>query len=245
MPDALARAGIERVIVTGASRGIGRAIAEALVARGVHIAAVARDRDRLRELVDASHGRATAIEARLDDARSCETVVERSVEALGSIDALVSAAGVALHAPLDETSSESIDTTLAINVRAPLLLSRDVAEHLSSRRKKGAIVHVTSTLAERPAPETLAYAASKGALVAAVRTLALELAPRGIRVSAVSPGVVPTEMMASRDLHALARAHPLGRLVGADEVARAVLFALESEMITGSVITVDGGLSIG
>jgi len=142
------------------------------------------------------------------------------------------------------------------------LMSQQVGSAMRARGG-GAIVQLASTLGLRPAPDTSAYAASKAALIAATRAFALELAPE-VRVNAVAPGVVDTEMVrrlrrepdlgagrgreaeaVAQQLEGLARLHPLGRLGTPEEVAKAVLFLLDASWVTGTVLTVDGGLTLG
>ena len=247
---------IERVLVTGASRGIGRAVVEALLADGRRVAAVARDRRRL-ETLEGAH----AVSRDLSDPGG---VVAEAVAALGGVDGLVHAAGIAEHAPLEAISVSAVDRAHALHVRAPLVLAQDLAAHLRGQGRPGSIVMVTSTLASRPAPTTLAYAASKAALTTLTRGLALELAADGIRVNAVAPGVVDTDMVRAlrlapgeeapvgearvqrleQQLATLRDLHPLGRLGTPVEVAAAILHALDAGWMTGSVVTLDGGLTL-
>lgn len=237
---------VRTAIVTGASRGIGRAVAERLLAEGRRVAAVARDRRALDALVASSGGRAIAIEADLASPDALRGVLPAAIEAFGEVDALVACAGVARHRPLAAVDEALFDEHFALNVRAPLLLSRDLARHLDERDAEGAIVHLASTLALQGVPHTSVYAATKGAIVALARTLAIELAPR-VRVSCVAPGAVDTEMIraprseeALRDLAAL---HPVGRIGRPEEIADAVLYLLEARFATGTLLVLDGGLT--
>ncbi len=237
---------MERVLVTGASRGIGRAVAEQLLTRGRRVAAVARDAASLDSLIQKSDGHAIAIEADLAHASEVERVVARAVDGLGGIDALIACAGIAHHRPLSEIDTAHIDAYHALHVRAPLLLSRDLAEHLRERSASGGIVFVSSTLALRGVPNTSAYAASKGALISLTRALSVELAPR-IRVSCVVPGAIDTDMIrgtrSEEDVAALAALHPLGRLGQPSEIAEAICYLLDARFTTGTVLTVDGGIT--
>jgi 3-oxoacyl-[acyl-carrier protein] reductase len=250
----------ERVLVTGASRGIGRAIAERLLEEGRGVALVARDEALLDELAARwPRARVVLADLRVDDA------VARACDALGGLDGLVHAAGVAPHAALEAITDAELEATWALHVRAPLRLMQQLAAHLRAAGRPGSMVHVASTLALRPAPGTLAYSASKAALVAMTRAAALELAPHGVRVNAVAPGVVDTEMVRAlrlapgepeprgaerarrldEQLDSLRRLHPLGRLGTPAEVAGAVSYLLDAEWATGSVLTLDGGLTAG
>jgi 3-oxoacyl-[acyl-carrier protein] reductase len=228
---------VSRVLVTGASRGIGRAVAELLIARGHAVAALARDRAGCETIAGARAIGADLIHA--------EDAVDRAAAALGGLDAVVHAAGVAKHAPIDAIDERDLEDAWALHVRAALRLTRDAARMWRGEARGGSIVHVASTLASSPAPSTLSYAASKAALVALTKTAALELAPFGVRVNAVAPGVVETDMTRGRDLDALRALHPLGRLGTPGEVADAIVFVLFAEWMTGSIVTIDGGLTLG
>jgi len=235
--------GSQRVLVTGASRGIGRAVAMLLAARGDRVVAVGRDAAALASLVaesDAAHGVGRVFVVRGDVDREAERaqIVDAADAALGGLDALVLCAGIARHGVLGGVSEEDLDATLRTNLIAPVLLAQSALGRLSDG---GAIVLVGSNLAHRPVAGTLAYAASKAGLEAAARAMALELAPRAIRVNVVAPGAVDTEMLRGRDLESLARAHPLGRIGRADEIAAAVAFLLDAPWTTGTTLVVDGG----
>lgn len=231
----------ERVIVTGASRGIGRVLAERLLAEGRRVALVARDTAALEALARGSGGRAVAIPADLADPAEVARVVPRALEALGEVDGLVACAGIAEHRPLQAIDAAQIDAHFAVNARAPLLLARDVAAHLRARASEGAIVLVASSVALGGVPGTSVYAASKGALIAATRALAVELAP-AIRVACVAPGGTDTDMVRGRK-EALASEHPLGRLAEPAEIAAALAFLLDAPFATGTILAIDGGQS--
>ncbi len=178
---------------------------------------------------------------------------------MGGLDALICSAGIARHQPLVEVDEATLRQTFEVNLFAPFLLARDAARAMTD----GVMIFVTSTLVDRPAPSTSAYAASKGALTALTRALALELAPH-IRVAAVSPGLVDTAMARELRLHPgeelptgqglrarlgrqledMKALHPLGRLGEPGEVADAILYLLDASWSTGTVLTLDGGLSL-
>ncbi|MDH5491946.1 MAG: SDR family oxidoreductase [Myxococcales bacterium] len=250
---ARARVCAGRVLVTGATRGIGAAVVEALVARGAKVAAAGRDEARL-EALDARFGaRVHPLRADLMRADERGSLVARAEQALGGLDGFVSSAGIAEYEPALELSEASLRRQLECNLIAPALLTRDVAAILRARGEGGAIVHILSTLALRPAPLTSAYASSKGGLLSLVRTFAQELAADGVRVNALLPGIVDTEMIrADRPdglqiearLEAFAALHPLGRLGRVEEIAESVLHLLDAEWITGACLAIDGGLSI-
>jgi NAD(P)-dependent dehydrogenase (short-subunit alcohol dehydrogenase family) len=247
------------VLLTGASRGIGRAIARALAARGVRLAVVGRDRVTLAAAVG-DQGQHALLVADLADPDAAPACVARAVDSLGGLDAFVSCAGVVRYAAIAETDPAEVEQQLAVNFSAPFAMARAAIEPLRESGS-GAMVFVTSTLGLAPAPLTSAYSASKAALISACRSLALELAPRGIRVNAVAPGVVDTAMVRvlrpgggagtepeaalRAQLEALRELHPLGRLGRPEDIAQSVLYLLAAPYVTGTVLPVDGGLLLG
>jgi NAD(P)-dependent dehydrogenase (short-subunit alcohol dehydrogenase family) len=249
------------VIVTGATRGIGRATGQAVLERGGKVVAIARDMEALRALEASAPDRIRAVAADLADAARIPEVARRAIDAFGGVDGLVNCAGIARYEPVGAIGLDSIEAQLRVNLVAPLLLSQAVAEHLRSRG--GAIVNVSSTLSEHVAQSTVVYAATKAALNTLTKGLALELAPAGVRVNAVLPGAVETDMLRTprlrpgeslsaeelderveSQLAALAALHPLGRLGTPEEVAEVIIGVLDQPWQTGSLITIDGGLSI-
>ena len=249
----------QRVLLTGASRGIGKAIARALVARGVRLAVVGRDRATLAAAV-ADSGEHALLVADLADPDAAPACVEQAVAALGGLDAFVSCAGVVKYASVSDTGPESLAQQLAVNFTAPFAMARAAIGPLQAAGG-GAMVFVASTLGLAPAPQTAAYSASKAALISACKSLALELAPERIRVNAVAPGVVDTAMVnvlrpggatgaepeaaLRAQLEALRRLHPLGRLGRPEDIAESVLYLLSAPFVTGTVLPVDGGLLLG
>ena len=225
-----------RALVTGASRGIGRAIAEALLARGDRVVGVARSRASLAHLnPPAGFGLA----ADLSDAEAGEACVERAAELLGGLDAVVLAAGIAEHRPLAELSTQSLELQLQVNFITPLRMARAAVPALETH---GAILFVGSTLGLYPAAGTVAYAASKAAVHAATRALAAELAP-AVRVNAVAPGAVDTDMIRARpadEVDAIIDRYPLG-LGRPQDIAEAALYLLDAPWVTGTLLTIDGG----
>jgi 3-oxoacyl-[acyl-carrier protein] reductase len=155
---------------------------------------------------------------------------------------LVNCAGVVRYGSIGTVGRGELVEQLAVNVVAPFLIAQSAARYMTHG---GAIVQVASTLGVRPAPGTAAYAASKAALLSLTRSFAQELAPRGVRVNAVVPGVVDTDMVRGRDLEALRALHPLGRLGTPGDVAEAVVWLLGAEWVTGAEVVVDGGLLVG
>ena len=249
------------VIVTGASRGIGFSTAEALAARGERVAAIARF-ERGSEHV-AKFAEPIALDlSRTDHA---ERAVDAAEAIVGPCDAMVLAAGVAEHAPIEDVDAARIERHFALNVRAPMLMCRALAQRAKARGRPASIVLVASTLGIAPAKRTSVYAATKGAVIAMTKALAVELAPSGVRVNAVAPGVIDTEMTRAlrlepgeqtptgeerarreaEQMKALAGLAPIGRVGHAHEVAAGILYLLDAELAVGTILVLDGGLTAG
>ena len=227
--------GLRRVLVTGASSGIGHAVVAALLERGAKVAGVARRS----ALID---GRAVALACDLADPAARKGLVERARAALGGLDGLVYAAGVVAHQLPGAIDEASLRAQLEVDLVAPLRLGEEALPLLD---EGGAMVFVTSTLAERPIVTSAVYSAAKAGLTAVTRSFALAGAARGLRINDVSPGVIDTAMVRERgpaELERLRRLHPLGRLGTAAEVAAAILHLLAAPFTTGSTLRVDGGL---
>ncbi len=251
-----------RVLVTGASRGIGHAVVESLLSSAAKVVAVGRDEDSLVALANLDPSRVTVVVGDLTDAAQRGQLVVQASDAMGGIDGLVNCAGVVRYADVGAISEASVDDQFSINFVAPLILSQAAAHCMRLQGTGGAIVNVASTLGLRPTRGTAVYAATKAALISITRSFALELAADQIRVSAVAPGVVDTEMVRtprlqpgeiapvglereariSDQLETLRSMHPIGRLGAAEDVASAITFLLDSPWVTGTVLNVDGGL---
>jgi len=254
--------GMRRVLVTGASSGIGRAVAEALLRRGARVALVGRRRDRLEEAA-APHGdRAAILVADLARPSGVDGLLARGRDLLGGLDGLVCAAGVVHHQRPGEIGEEALREQIEVNLVAPLRLGEQA---LSVLEPGGAVVFVASNLAHRPIETSAVYSATKAGLLAAMRALAIVGAPRGLRLNAVSPGIVDTEMVRKlrlspgepvpegeayerrlrEQLEGLRALVPLGRMGRPEEIAAAVLHLLGAPWITGADWVVDGGGLLG
>ena len=237
-------------IVTGASSGIGRATARRLVPEGWRVLGVGRDAGALGE-VGAELGDAfVPLTADVTAADAPAAIVAAAIAGGHALAGLVQAAGIIGSGAVDTTTDEAWDAMFAINVRAPFRLLREAAPHLVSAR--GAVVNLSSVTGLRAFPGIVSYCASKAALDHLTRAAALDLAPKGVRVNAVNPGVVVTnlhrrggmdeERYAAFLEHAKST-HPLGRPGRPEEIAELIAFLLseKSGWMTGETIAIDGG----
>ena len=241
-------------LVTGASRGIGAAVAAALSADGHRVALVARDLAALEEVRRSLPSPALAVSADVTDPSHLEAAVARIEAEWGPIEVLVSNAGAGFAAPLVDTSDDDWARMLELNLTAPFRLVRRVLPGML-HAGWGRIVVVASVVAKRGEPQVAAYTAAKHGVLGLVRAAAAEVARTGVTVNAVCPGYVDTPMtdatvaaIADRsgrgqdDARAvLARRQPIGRLIDPAEVAGAVRFCLVNGAVTGQGINVDGG----
>lgn len=246
-------------LVTGASRGIGRAIAAALARAGAHVALCARDLEACEANVAsirAAGGKAAAFALDVADPAAIERCLGEVRATCGPVDVLVNNAGVAFSAPLQKTSAEDLRRVMDVNFTGPFLLTRAVVPQMIERGR-GRIVQIASTAGRTGYRYTSAYCASKHALVGMTRALAVELARKGITVNAVCPGWTETDLLADsaeriasttgrtveEARRSLAAMNALGRLIDPEEIARMVVFLAEpaSAGITGQLFGVDGG----
>lgn len=234
-------------LVTGASRGIGEAVARALDGAGARVALVGRSRETIERVASHLRQESKVIVADLEDPTAPEQVVEEA-SALGPIDVLVNNAGIGMRTDTISLDASAIDRLMAVNVRAPLLLAAGVIPAMTKRG--GAIVNVTSVSGLIGTPRRAAYSATKGALDAATRSLAIELGGSGIRVNSVAPGVVDTAMWEKNKaipgvVESVEALTPLGRWSQPDDVADVVVFLASdsARFITGETIAVDGGMA--
>jgi len=239
-------------LVTGGSRGIGRAIVERLAGDGVDVVFFFRgNAEAAREVVaavTAAGGKAEAMQVDIADAGAVTAAIEQVIGSRGRIDILVNNAGVVRDNLLALLSDEDIGTVLGTNVGGVFNVTRAVVPHMISKRS-GRIINLSSVAGEKPGRGQANYAASKGAINAFTRAMAVELASRKITVNCVAPGVIETEM--SQQVRDLAgdevKARILLRRYGqAQDVAHAVWFLASrfADYITGEVLHVDGGFKM-
>lgn len=253
LPEALALTG-RRALVTGSSRGIGRAIARTLAARGAAVAIHYVDNETpaqaLREEIEATGGTATVVRFDVRDAAAIEAGFSQAIEALGGLEILVNNAGISIDALLLRAREEDFDAIAAVNLKGAFLCCKAAARHLLRARERGRIISLGSVVGEQGNVGQSMYAASKAGLVGLTKSLAQELAARGTTVNMVSPGFIETDMTAASlqgDKREALRAQiPLRRIGSPDEVAEAVAFLASSAAgyITGHVLRVNGGLGL-
>lgn len=238
-----------RVLVTGAAAGIGLATANALATRGALVAVLDRDGDAAaREATALPGGPHLSLAASVDDPAQVAAAFAALDAAWCGLDALVNNAGVSSNCPTLDLTHAEWRRAMGVNLDGVFFCAQEAGRRMA-QAGRGAIVNLGSIYSLVPAPNRLAYVASKSAVAMMTRALALEWAPLGIRVNAVAPGYVETDLVrtlaaAGRiDLSIVARRTPLGRLAQPEEVADAIVYLLEprAAYITGQVLGVDGG----
>jgi NAD(P)-dependent dehydrogenase (short-subunit alcohol dehydrogenase family) len=235
-------------LITGGTSGIGRAVANQLAQLGIHVLVVGRNTERGQKAVEqirAAGGKADFISSDLRDAASVRAVAEQALElANGHLDILINNAGIFPFGPAHEMTEELFDRVYSVNVKAPYFLVAELAP-LMAKRGKGAIVNVSTMVADYGAPGMSLYGSSKAAINLLTKTWAAEYGPKGVRVNAVSPGPTRTEGTAAmgEGLEQLAAQAPAGRPATADEIAEAIVFLAtdRSSFIYGAKLAVDGG----
>ena len=239
-------------LVTGASSGIGAAIAIGFADAGWEVMAAGRDEGRLEEVADVSDNIAIW-SGELSESEECDELVADTIDEFGSLDCLVNSAGILLRGDAVDTSDDDWRETLAINLDVPFYLSRAAIPHL--QKSRGSIINLSSNWGLQAGERAVAYCASKGALIMLTKAMAKDAAPAGVRVNAICPGGVDTPMLAAAAeeaeqeiddfLQEVAEYSPNGRVATPEEITTLTLF-LASDVashITGTAIPIDGGLS--
>jgi 3-oxoacyl-[acyl-carrier protein] reductase len=237
-------------LVTGGSRGIGRAASELLAAEGASVVVNFRSREteaaRVARAIARTGGRATAVGADIADEEQAHALVEATVRLYGRLDVLVNNAGIWEEGPLLTMSAARWRRTMAVNLDGTFHCAQ-AAARVMKRQRSGRIVNLSSTAGQRGEAHHSPYAATKGAVIALTKSWAVELAPFGIYVNCVAPGWVDTEMTAAALRGAsgrgVARGIPLRRVGEAHDIAAAILFLASDacRFVTGEILNVNGG----
>jgi len=244
------------VMVTGSTSGIGHAAAIRFAEAGARVAALGRDRSalgRVKSEIEQIGAEALTIAADVTSEREVRNALDETIESFSGLDVLVNAAGHISSGTIENTKLEAWDAMMDVNLRAVFLTMQMAAPYLI--KSKGNIVNISSVTGLRSFPGVLAYCVSKAGVDQLTRCSALELAPRGVRVNAVNPGVVVTEIhkrggMSLEDyerfLEHSKTTHPLGRVGDPKEIAELVLFLASEKAgwITGGTYSIDGGRAL-
>ena len=239
-------------LVTGASSGIGAAIAIAFADAGWEVMAAGRDESRLAEVADVSENISTWV-GELAESEDCDELISDTIDEFGTIDCLVNCAGVIVRETVADTSDDDWRNTMSTNLDVPFFLSRSALPHLLSAA--GSIINIASDWGLHGGERAAAYCASKGGLVLLTKAMARDHARDGLRVNAVCPGDVDTPMLLKEAedqeldtdeyIERLAEESPNGRLAEPEDVAAIVLFLAgeSARHINGAAIPLDGGAS--
>ena len=241
----------KKAVVTGAGRGIGRSIALALARNGADVAVLDMDEAGAGEtagIIEQTGRKSLALAVDVSRLSEVEEAINKILDLLGSIDIVVNNAGITRDNLLVRMKEDEWDSVIAVNLKGSFNLSKAVARSMMKQRS-GCIVNIASIIGMMGNAGQANYAASKGGLIALTKSLAKEMAPRGIRVNAVAPGFIATEMtdkIPEKLREEMVRSIPLGRMGEPDDVAAVVSFLTSpaAGYITGQVIVVDGGMYI-
>ncbi len=242
------------VLITGGGSGIGAGVARLFTSLGASVVIAGRREDKINAVADELGGRCLAVRSDVTDGDDRRNLVARTLtHGGGRIDTLVNAAGNMYRSNLSDIDDRQMLDLFDANVVGPVMLSREALPAL--RDSRGSIVFFGSVHTQRAFPGAAPYAATKGALETLTGVLAAELGPSGVRVNCIRPGGVYTEINeraglgtgdeAKARLNDLAAAHALGRIGTTEEVAESVVYLAAADWITGTVLTVDGGLALG
>ena len=234
-------------LVTGGGTGIGRAVAEALVAEGAKVVVTGRREEPLKQLAGEHPTAVRYVTTDVTEKGAPAAAVRFVIEQFDRLDVLVNAAGVGVLAPLVDLDDDAIEQTLGVNMRGVLITIREAIPHLA--KSGGAVVNISSTLAQASTPGAAAYSGTKAAVERITSALAVELGPQGIRLNAVAPGLTKTDMSAGMPedmVDAMVAQTPLGRIGQPEDIARAVAFLAsdDASWITGQVLQSSGGLML-
>jgi len=241
-------------LITGGNRGIGLATAQLFAKEGAKVVLLARDQAK-GESEAKSIDNAKFIQGNVTKAEDCQRAVDESIKTVGGVDVLVNCAGIIYrNRTVEQTTEEEWDATFDVNVKGTFLMCKHAMPAL--RERKGCVVNLSSYVGMVGFRGASAYAASKAAIINLTRSMALDHAREGVRVNAICPGSVDTEMIhtawknfgdVEEAQRLWAEKHPLGRIAQPEEVAQAILFLAsdDASFITGTALVVDGGILAG
>lgn len=239
-------------IVTGGGSGIGLAIAEKFIGADIHTIIAGRDTNKLNQAKKQLGDLCYTAQADLSDLASIPVLIENIVKQFGQIDILVNNAGINMKKDIAEVTDEDFQKVITTNLCAVFAISREVIKHMLPK-KSGCIINISSMAAQYGLPRVIAYSASKTAIDGMTRAMAVELSPKGIRINAIAPGFIETDMTATalnsdpeRKQKVFSRT-PMGYMGKPGDIGDAALFLATdaAAYITGVVLPVDGGNSIG
>ena len=243
-------------IVTGSSRGIGQAIAEAFAREGASVVVASRKPEGVeaaaKKIVDAG-GSAIGVPCHVGDPAACAALVERAIAEFGQVDVLVNnAATNPYFGPMRGLGLDALRKTFEVNIEGPFTLTRSVLDHLLERGAPGSIINTSSVLGTMAAPLQGAYGMTKAALISMTKTLAMELTGTGVRVNALAPGLVETRfasaLVENDEIHeSIVAKTALERVGVPEDIAGGAVYLAsdESSYVTGHVLVIDGGWTIG
>jgi NAD(P)-dependent dehydrogenase (short-subunit alcohol dehydrogenase family) len=245
--------GIMAAIVTGAGKGIGEALALKLGANGIAVTcnSITDSGAAVAEKINRTGGRAIFVRADVSKKEDAKRIAGETVRAFGGIDILVNNAGIVIPGTIENTTVEDWETSMAVNVTGVFLLSQACIPHLIER--KGVIINNASSVALKGVKDRFAYTASKGAVLALTRSMAADLIDKGVRVNCVCPGTTFTPSLDKRlskfddyeqkKKEFIAR-QPMGRFGKPEEIADGIFYLIKAGFCTGSVLSVDGGMTM-
>jgi NAD(P)-dependent dehydrogenase (short-subunit alcohol dehydrogenase family) len=233
------------VVVTGASRGIGAAVAKLFLDRGYNVVGTSRSISRNSELPRSD--RLALVDGDIGLASTAEEIVDTAVKRFGSVDALVNNAGIFFPKPFTHYTAEDFQAHSSTNLEGFVYTTQRAVKQMLSQKTGGSVVSITASLADHP---QAAFTASvpmitKGGINAISRSLAMEYAKEGIRVNVVAPGVVDTPLLENTPKDFLRTLSPLGQIAASRDIAEAVFYLTEASQVTGEVLHVDGGAHVG
>jgi NAD(P)-dependent dehydrogenase (short-subunit alcohol dehydrogenase family) len=233
------------VIVTGASQGIGAAVAQAFLARGYNVVGTARNTTKSKELSPSDQ--LALIDGDIGQFETAQRVAELAIKKFGSIDAVVANAGIFLVKPFTEYTADDFRALVSTNLAGFIYIAQLAVKQMQAQKTGGSIVSISAALVDNPIAGVTASLSmiTKGGLNAVTRSLALEYAKEGIRFNAVAPGVVDSPLHAEDPEDSLRTLSPMGTISTVKDIASAVIYLTEARQITGEVLRVDGGAHLG